>query len=197
MLELRFNDESDGEFRDRAKRALRIARVLVEACLANACIQEYVAADDLPFYTTEAMRKSPIVRVEFEQAIAIGDMGSCLAATKSKHWGDGPWIAPLEPDDEFYPTRITYIYRDDSLYNRRFQQRKRMKELLGKRWRRLVTEAKQRTKKLFLEHLSKEEAAAIRRCLNVGPGEFWRAASGSRFLSLPPRMVQQALQFDD
>ena len=28
--------------------------------------------------------------LEYEQAIAIGGIGECLAATASKNWGDGP-----------------------------------------------------------------------------------------------------------
>jgi len=39
---------------------------------------------------------------------------------------------PLEPDDEFFAYRVTYFYRENSLYNRRFEQRQRLKELLGR-----------------------------------------------------------------
>ena len=53
---------------------------------------------------------------------------------------------PIEPDDVFFPDRVTYIYRGNSLYNRRFEQRQRLKELLGKRWRPLVEAAKRQTK---------------------------------------------------
>jgi len=89
------------------------------------------------------------------KGFAIGDLGSCLSATESKYWGAGPWVMPLEPDDEFFPYRVTYIYRPDSLYNRRFEQRQRLKELLGRRWRPLVEAAKRRTKTLFIEGLTK------------------------------------------
>ena len=137
MRTLRFLGESDGDFRRRAERAVCVAKVLVEACLSDRSMQGYIADPALP-YTEDDVRISPTVRVEYEQAIAIGDLGSCLSATRSKRWGDGPWVMPLEPDDEFFPDRVTYIYRTNSLYNRRFEQRRRLKELLGKRLRPLV-----------------------------------------------------------
>ncbi len=194
MLSLRFEGESDDEFRARAERALRIAKVLVSACLANRCMLRSIADAALP-YTEESVRGSPAVRVEYEEAIAIGDLGSCLSATRSKRWGDGPWVMPLEPDDEFFPDRVTYIYLANSLYNRRFEQRRRLKELLGKRLRPLVETAKRRTKALFLDLLTREEADAIRRILNVEPAIFWRACAGRTFLDLPPRLVQRELDF--
>ena len=197
MHSLRFAGESDDEFRLRAERAGRIAKVLVDACLGNRCVQEYVADAALPEWTVESVRVSPTVRVEYAQAIAIGHLGSCLSATESKHWGDGPWVMPLEPDDEFYPHRVTYFYRANSLYNRRFEQRRRVKELLGRRWRPLVETAKRRTKTLFVDHLTREEADAIRRILNLGPGRFWRVCTGREFVTLPPRLVQQEFDFDE
>ncbi len=158
--------------------------------------QEYIADPAVP-WSAESVRRSPTVRVEYDEAIAFGDMGSCLAATRSKHWGDGPYIMPLGPDDFFYWDRITYQYRETSLYNRRFKQRQRMKELLGKRHRPLVESAKHFTKRRFLARLRGDEADAIRRIFNVEPGEFWRASKGRAFLSLPPRLVQQEFPFDE
>jgi len=175
VLNLRSPGESDDEFRTRAERAGRIAKLLVDSSLGNRCVQEYLADPALPDWTVESVRVSPTVRVEYEQAIAIGDIGSCLSATASKRWGNGPWVMPLEPDDEFFADRVTYIYRANSLYNRRFEQRRRLKELLGKRLRPLVETAKRRTKTLFLDLLTREEADAIRRILNMEPGAFWRA----------------------
>ena len=194
MLELRFDGESDDEFRVRAERAVRVAKVLVSACLANRCMLRYIADPSLP-YTEDSIRVSPTVRVEYEEAIAIGDLGSCLSATASKRWDDGPWVMPLEPDDEFFPDRVAYIYRANSLYNRRFEQRRRLKELLGKRLRPLVETAKRRTKTLFLDLLTREEADAIRRILNMEPGAFWRACKGRTFHNFPPRLVQRELDF--
>jgi hypothetical protein len=92
---------------------------------------------------------------------------------------------------------VTYIYRPDSLYNRRFEQRQRLKELLGRRWRPLVEAAKRRTKTLFIEGLTRGEAEAIRRVLSVSPDRFWRAATGREFLGLPPRLVQQEFEFGE
>ena len=194
MHSLRFPGETDADFRQRAERAFRVAKVLVDACLANRCMQRYMADPALP-YSPTSVRQSPTVRVEYEQAIAIGDLGSCLSATRNKHWGAGPWLMPLEVDDEFDPWRVTYVYRANSLYNRRFEQRRRLKELLGRRWRPLVETAKRRTKTLFIEHLPQGEADAIRRLLDIGPGRFWRACQGREFVTLPPRLVQREFDF--
>ena len=171
-----------------------MARILVEAALRNRCVQQLISDPSLP-YSETSIRRSPPVRVEFEQAVAIGDIGSCLQATRSKHWGDGPFIVPLLPDDPVDPWRILYLYRSGSIPNRRFEQRMRMKELLGKRYRALVGEAKHFTKELFLAQLRADEAHAIQRLLSTDPGTFWRAAQGKCFLPLPPRERQLALDF--
>lgn len=194
---LRLAGETETEFIHRIKRTARLAQVLIEACLGNKCVQAYLADPAIPFYTEEALKASPIVRVEFEQAIAIGGIGETLDATRSKSWGDGPYILPLQTDDWFYAERITYLYRENSLYNRRFEQRKRLKELLGKRWRKLVEEAKWHTKTIFLRDLTTDHARAIRRNIRVEPGEFWRAAQGKIFLDLPPRIIQQEFNFEE
>jgi hypothetical protein len=158
-------------------------------------MQEYLA-DPSSMHTVESILRSPTVRVEYEQAIAIGGIGECLAATKNKNWGKGPWVMPLEPDDWFDARRITYLFRPNSLYNKRYHQRRRMKRLL-KSNRALVGEAKSSTKEMFLKHLTEEQAWAIRRVFHVGPGEFWRAAKGKAWLSLPPELVQGELDFGE
>jgi hypothetical protein len=104
---------------------------------------------------------------------------------------------PLEPDDYFFPDRVTYVYRVNSLYNRRFEQRQRLKELLGREYRPLVETAKRHTKVVFLQFLSKAQADAIRRILNIEPDEFWRACKGRLTLDLPPRLIQLELPFGD
>jgi hypothetical protein len=144
-------------------------------------------------------RRNPTVRVEYDEAFAIGGIGESLQATKNKSWGDGPYIHPLKPDDPVDPMYILYVFKPNSLYNRRFEQRRRMKELLGRHYRKLVERAKyhRHTKKMFLESLSADEAHAIQRILDVDPGEFWRAARGKSFISLPPRQVQLLFDFDD
>lgn len=195
MRSLRLPGESDDAFRVRAQQAGRIARVLVEACIENRAVQELIADPTLP-YTVESVRRHPIVRVEFEQAFAVGGIGECLDATKNKHWGDGPWIMPLQPDDPVSPERILYVYKENSLYNRRFLQRQRLKEMLGREHRRLVGRAMSMRKKDFLCDATEVETRVIRERVNVSVGDLWRAARGKMFLVLPPRMVQLELDFD-
>jgi hypothetical protein len=190
---LRFPDETDVEFRARAERTGAVARILVAACFNNHLIQQLLHDGQL---TEDSVKTNPTVRVEYEQAIAIGGIGETLVATKNKHWGAGPTIMPLLPEDRFDPDRISYLYRQNSLYNRRFEQRIRLKELLGKTHRKLVGEAKYFTKELFMRRLTTNQAAAIRRILNIEPGIFWRASQGKIFLGLPEREVQLELEFD-
>lgn len=199
MRSLRLDGETDDAFRERAECAGRYAKLLVDRCLANRCVRSYIADPSLPLWTEEGCRSNPTVRIEYEQAIAFGGIGETLQATRNKHWGDGPSVLPLEPDDEFFPERITYLYRENSLYNRRFEQRRRLKELLGRSYRRLVEHAKNRyvTKAIFLRDLREDEAERIRRVLQVEPGDFWRACRGKQFLDLPPREVQLELPFGD
>lgn len=94
---------------------------------------------------------------------------------------------------------ILYIYKEGSEYNRRFEQRRRMKELLGRHYRSLVEKAKyhRHTKKMFLESLTEDQTWAVRRILDVEPGTFWRAARGKTFIDFPPRAIQLLLDFDD
>jgi hypothetical protein len=189
---LRLPGETDDEFRKRAEHSAHIVRALIAGCLQNRRIQELLAEGTL---TEQDCQRNPTVRVEFEQAIAIGGIGETLRATKSKHWGDGPWILPLEQEDDFFTDRITYFFRDNSTYNRRFEQRKRLKELLGTRFRPLVGNAQSQytTKRIFLRGLTEEQAKAIRDILGVEPGEFWRACKGKTFLDLPARLIQLEL----
>ncbi|HPM79857.1 MAG TPA: hypothetical protein PLF81_04130, partial [Candidatus Anammoximicrobium sp.] len=93
------------------------------------------------------------------------------------------------------PKKSSCTLAERTLYNRRFEQRRRLKELLGKRLRPLVETAKRRTKTLFLDLLTREEADAIRRILNMEPGAFWRACKGRTFHNFPPRLVQRELDF--
>ncbi|HUY90836.1 MAG TPA: hypothetical protein VMV10_19025 [Pirellulales bacterium] len=196
MRTLRFDGETDDEFRNRAERAGQIARLLVEGCLRNRDVRELIADPILP-YTEEPLRRWPIVRIEYEQAFAVGTIGECLDATKHKHWGDGPWILPLEPDDPVSAERILYVYKPESLYNRRFEQRRRLKELLGKKHRPLVGKAMRMRKKDYLAGLTTDDVRAVRERIKVEPGDLWRAARGKLFLVLPPRIVQLEFDFGD
>lgn len=196
MRSSRLDGETDDAFRRRAERAGQIARLLVEGCLSNQDVREMIADPALP-YTEESLRRSPIVRVEYEQAFAVGRIGECLDATKHKHWGAGPWILPLQPDDPVSAERILYVYKPNSLYNRRFEQRRRLKELLGKSHRPLVGKAMWQRKKDFVGELTESEAEAVRQRVGVEPGDLWRAARGKLFLTLPPRIVQLELDFGE
>ncbi len=84
MLEHRFPHESDQDFRRRAERTARYARILVDAALANRFVRQFIGDPSLP-HTEESERCNPTVRVEYEQAIAIGGLGECLQSTRSKH----------------------------------------------------------------------------------------------------------------
>jgi hypothetical protein len=57
---------------------------------------------------------------------------------------------PLLPDEPGSPDRILYVYKPNSLYNRRFLQRRRLKELLGRSHRPLIGRAMSMRKKGFL-----------------------------------------------
>ena len=190
MRTLRFVGETDDEFRERATRADTVARILVRACLANRQVKDLLADG---VYRMDELQRSPIIRLDYDQAFAIGCLGETLDATKNKSWGDGPYVLPLEADDEFFLDRITFVYKENSLYNRRFEQRRRLKELLGKN-RSLVELAKHRltTKSRFLTELSDAHRRALAG-LGITAGDFWRACKGKTFLDLPPRLVQKSL----
>ena len=134
-----------------------------------------------------SLDRSPIVRVEFEQAIAIGSIGETLRATKSKNWGEGPQILPVEPDDPLYEQRITYLFRENSIYNRRFQQRQKLKQLLGNKERKLVGVAIRSNLTEFVDGLTKEQAYLLRKGLGISPETFWRMAKGREFAELPEK----------
>jgi hypothetical protein len=193
---LRAPNQPETAFRIRVERAARLTQVLVDGALANHCVRAFIDDPALP-YSIESVRLSPDVRVEFAEAIAIGDLFGSLRATRSKHWGDGPVIRPLQPDDPVDPVRLLYIYRPSSRLRRRYEQRVRLKDLLGRRYRQLVGRAYRQTRRSFLASLSIDEAQAIRRILRIGPIQFWRAAKGHRLIDLPPRLVQLEFNFSD
>jgi hypothetical protein len=135
--------------------------------------------------TEESERRSPTVRIDYDEAFAVCGIGEGLAATKSKHWGSGPRILPLRPDDPVDPVRILYVFKEGSRYNLRFLQRQKLKKLLGKRYRPLVTMAKGFTQTVFLEQLTAQQAYVIRQLLHMQPVEFWRASKGKSLIELP------------
>jgi hypothetical protein len=157
-------------------------------------VRQYIADGKLGF-TVYELNASPVVRIEYEEAIAIGDLGETIDATRSKSWGDGPYVMPLDRDDWFFPDRITYIYRENCRYNARFHQRKRLKELLADR-RPLVEEAKRLDKAMFLYDLDPADAGFIEARTGPRPSEFWQACRGKPFGTLP-RSERQPLLFDE
>ena len=193
---LRLPGETDQEFRSRAERTVIIAKHLIDAALANYCIQHFIADAALP-YSIESVRRNPTVRVDYQEAFAISGIGEGLCATKSKHWGEGPNILPLEPTDPVDRMFILYVFKEGSLYNRRFKQRRRMKELLGREYRKLVERAKYKrfTRGTFMRLMTADEETAIRDRLHVEPALFRRLARGQIFLDLPLSEIQLRLRF--
>jgi len=195
---LRFDGETDDQFLQRAKRAAKIARLLIDACLQNECVQDYLA-DNSVLLDEKSVKANPIVRIEYEQAIAFGGIGETLAATKSKHWGEGPYLLPLQPADWFYAERITYQFRENSLYNRRYEQRRLMKQLLGKDLRKLVGDAnyKRHGWEIFRDnYLTPQREQQIESRLGLTAKEFWRAARGKVLYTHLPLAERQPQLFD-
>jgi hypothetical protein len=102
----------------------------------------------------------------------------------------------IPPDDPVDPRRILYLYRRNSVYNRRFLQRQQMKRILGRRHRPLVTKAKRTAQRDFIAALTEAQVQAIRRGLQLGPKEFWRAVRGAVLLQLPGPERQLEFDFD-
>ena len=75
-----------------------------------------------------------------------------------------------------------------------------MKELLGKRWRKLVGKAKfhkwEDFSRILRERYPNGERV-LRERLNLTPKLFWQASSGSTFVPLPKPKKQQLFAFPD
>ncbi len=166
--------------------------MLTNACLANRDAQALIAERREP-YSESGLRRHPIVRIDFEEGFAIASIGEELAATRCKHWADGPSILPLEPDDPVDSRRILYVFKKNSRYKRRFDQRKRLTQLLGQANR----TPEERAKRSTTSELTGEETKAIWRALEVSAGTLWRAARVKMFIDLPSGMVRRSLPFDD
>lgn len=177
---------------DDLERMARIARLLIDAALANQDIQGYLR-DLIPprLWTIDGVRRNPTCRVEWEHTVVIGGIGESLAAARHKNWGQFLGVQPLKPNDPVHWCRILYLYKDTSPYNRRVEQRKALKRILGRKHRKLVTLAARSTKQEFLTHwLTETGAYIIKRRLNLDPGKFWRVAKGRDFVELPKPPVQ-------
>lgn len=172
-------------------------QTLATAALANLDINSYLADPKLgQVWTEEAIRRTPTCRNEWEHVTVVATTGEARSAAKHKNWGEFLGVFPLAPDDPVHPYRILYVYKATSPYNRRVEQRKALKRILGKKHRPLVTKASRSTKRDFLRTLTADNVRAIKLRLGLDPGHFWRAAKGTVFISLPTPPRQLTL-FDD
>jgi len=179
---------------DELIRMARIAQVLIDSALANRDIQSYLADPRPPsLWTIDSVRRNPTCRVEWEHAVVIGGIGESFAAGRHKSWGSFIGVLPLRPDDPVHWCRLLYLYKASSPYNRRVEQRKALKRILGRKHRPLVTLAARSTKREFLGQLTEAGDFAIKRRLHLDPGRFWRAAKGREFPDLPTRPIQLLL----
>jgi len=154
----------------------------VAAALANPMIKT----------PAEELRKNAPIRLRFEQASVYGTIGECMSAARSKSWGSLVSVDPIEPNMPYDGTRIQYFFHPESRYNRRVEQRKWMKNRLGKR-RPLVTAAMGATQKDFLKTINADAARRIDRAFGIDPIVFWRAAKGLTTLTRPPTITQGEL----
>jgi hypothetical protein len=168
---------------------------LAEAALANEA-ERGLLADFPRIYTEAGLRRSPIVRAEFEHATVIGHPGEALTIGLRKHWGAFRGFRPLRVDDPVDPFYVLFVLHDSNPYQRRVMQRKAMKRRLPKDLRRWVNQAYRRPRRDFLAKLPEDAAAAIRRALGLDPVGFWRAARGTLDLGLPSAPVQLLLFAD-
>jgi hypothetical protein len=170
---------------------------LAEAALANLDIRDFLADPKLGrVWTEEAMRRCPPCRNEWEYVTVIATTGEAHAAAKHKNWGRFLGVVPLARDDPVHPYRILYCYKSTSPYNRRVEQRRELKRILGKGHRSLVTKASRSTKKDFLRTLTPADVYAIRMRLKLDAGRFWRVAKGKEFVEFP-KPPRQLTLFDD
>jgi hypothetical protein len=170
---------------------------LAEAALANLDIREFLADPKLGrVWTEEAMRRCPVCRNEWEYVTVIATTGEAHSAARHKNWGKFLGVFPLARDDPVHPYRILYCYKSSSPYNRRVEQRRDLKRILGKNYRSLVTRASRSTKGDFLRTLTTDQTHVLRYRLKLDPGRFWRVAKGKEFVELPKRPRQLTL-FDD
>jgi hypothetical protein len=138
------------------ERIARIAKVLIQAAFASRDVQRHLRDLNSPrLWTVEGVSRNLPCRVEWEHAVVIGGVGESLAAARHKNWGEFIGVLPLEPTDSVHWCRLLYVYKESSPYNRRVEQRKSLKRLLGRRHRKLVTEASRSTKKEAVRRTAK------------------------------------------
>lgn len=165
---------------------------LAAAALANLDIRSFLADAKLGrIWTEEAVRRTPTCRNEWDCVTVIATTGEAKSAARHKNWGRFLGIFPLAPNDPVHPYRIVYVYKATSPYNRRVEQRKALKRILGRKHRPLVTKASRSTKRAFLRTLTPADTRVIKLRLGLDPTHFWRAAKGKEFINLPtpPRQL--------
>ena len=121
--------------------------------------------------------------VEYEHTLVISGIGEGLSIGKGKNWGLIVGVFPLEPADPVHPSRVLYLFKDSNPYQRRFDQRRYMRERL--RAGRLVTRALRSRLGAFVPMLTAADVALIKDRLGLDPREFWRAAKGRAVLAIP------------
>jgi len=172
-------------------------QMFAEAALANLNIRDFLADPKLGrVWTEESIRRCPTCRNEWEYVVVIATTGEAHSAAKHKRWGRFLSVMPLAHDDPVHPYRILYCYKSASPYNRRVEQRRELKRILGKKHRPIVTRASRSTKRDFLRTITTDEVRAISLRLKLDPGRFWRVAGGKEFIELPKRPRQLTL-FDN
>jgi hypothetical protein len=164
------------------------------AALANLDIRSHLDNPEFAgIWAVARVLRNPMIRVVFEHAKVIGGPWEFLDAARHKNFGQFLGIQPLRPEAPVHPSRILSVYTATSPYNRRVEQRRALKRILGRQYRTLVTKASRSTKKDFLRHyLTPEGARAIQRVLKIDPRRFWRVAKGLEFIELPqpPRQLR-------
>lgn len=164
----------------------RIARALVDGAFANLDVREHMKDPVFgSMWTPERLKRSPPVRVEYETTTVISGIGEGMSIGRGKNWGDVLGVFPVRPEDPVHPTRMLYIYKENNPYNKRFEQRERMRAMMPARYKKLVSRALRTQKKWFLEELTDDAITAIREALRLGPEEFWRAAKGRAWVAFP------------
>jgi hypothetical protein len=164
----------------------------VAACLINEHVSGHLA-DRRPGWSRTSLEASPIVRVEFQHAFVLGRLGESLCAARHKAWGDFLGVRPLEARDPVHPSRLAYAFEATAPYQRRFEQRRRLRRMLGKEYSHLVPRAMGAKKAEFLAGLSEHEAARVRARTDLGPGRFWRVVKGREFIAWPKSLRQLTL----
>ncbi len=169
-------------------RVARIARVLIDAALANRDIQGHIADPRPPrLWTVNGVKENPTVRVEWEHTVVIGGIGESLAAARHKSWGPFIGVLPLQPHEPgpLVPDPLLLQGQQPVQSPRRTTAPSQTN--LGRLHRSLVTKAARSTKRRFPTLLSEYGAEVIKRRLRLDPGQFGRAAEGRDSLHVRSR----------